>query len=106
MYAVIATGGKQYRVSEGDKVRVEKLSGEAGAKVVLENVLMLGNGDKSQLGAPIVKGAKVEAEILEQGRDKKVIVFKYKKRKQFRKKHGHRQSFTDLRITKISGQEG
>ncbi|MBN2530969.1 MAG: 50S ribosomal protein L21 [Deltaproteobacteria bacterium] len=103
MYAVIATGGKQYRVSEGDKVRVEKLSGDAGAKVVLDNVLMLGDGEKSKIGAPVVKGATVEAEILEQGRDKKVIVFKYKKRKQFRKKNGHRQSFTDLRITKITG---
>ena len=103
MYAVIATGGKQYRVSEGDKVRVEKLSGDAGAKVVLDNVLMLGDGEQSKLGAPVVKGAKVEAEIIEQGRDKKVVVFKYKKRKQFRRKNGHRQSFTDLRITKISG---
>lgn len=103
MYAVIATGGKQYRVSEGDKVRVEKLNGDAGAKVVLDNVLMLGDGDKSQIGAPVVQGAKVEAEIIEQGRDKKVVVFKYKKRKQYRKKQGHRQSFTDLRITKITG---
>ena len=103
MYAVIATGGKQYRVSEGDKVRVEKLSGDAGAKVVLDNVLMLGNGESSKIGAPVVKGATVEAEIIEQGRDKKVVVFKYKKRKQFRKKNGHRQSFTDLRITKITG---
>lgn len=103
MYAVIATGGKQYRVSEGDKVRVEKLSGDAGAKVVLDDVLMLGEGAKSQLGAPMVKGAKVEAEIIEQGRDKKIVVFKFKKRKGYRKKQGHRQSFTDLRITKISG---
>lgn len=103
MYAVIATGGKQYRVSEGDKVRVEKLSGDAGAKIVLDNVLMLGDGEKSKVGAPLLAGVKVEAEIVEQGRDKKVIVFKYKKRKQFRKKNGHRQSFTDLRITKIVG---
>ncbi|MBN2344502.1 MAG: 50S ribosomal protein L21 [Deltaproteobacteria bacterium] len=103
MYAVIATGGKQYRVSEGDKVRVEKLAGDAGAKVVLDNVLMLGDGEKSKVGAPVVKGAKVEAEIVEQGRDKKIVVFKFKKRKAYRKKQGHRQSFTDLRITKISG---
>lgn len=103
MYAVIATGGKQYRVSEGDKVRVEKLSGDAGAKIVLDNVLMLGDGDKSKVGAPVVKGAKVEAEIIGQGRDKKIVVFKFKKRKGYRKKQGHRQSFTDLRITKIKG---
>ena len=103
MYAVVATGGKQYRVNEGDTVRVEKLKGDAGAKVVLDQVLMLGEGEKSKVGAPVLKGAKVEAEILGQGRGKKILVFKYKKRKNIRKKQGHRQDFTELRIMKIKG---
>ena len=101
MYAVVATGGKQYRVNEGDKIRVEKLGGDAGSKVVLDQVLMLGDGEKSKIGSPVLKGAKVEAEILEQGRDKKIVVFKYKKRKKYRRKNGHRQAFTELRIKKI-----
>ncbi len=101
MYAVIATGGKQYRVAEGTRVRVEKLSGDAGGKVVLDQVLMLGDGEKSKIGAPLVKGAKVEAEIVTQGRGKKVIAYRYKRRKMMRRKNGHRQSFTELRITSI-----
>ena len=102
MYAVVATGGKQYRVNEGDRVRVEKLGGEAGAKVVLDKVLMVGDGENSKIGAPMLNGAKVEAEIVDQGRGKKIVVFKFKKRKKYRKKQGHRQSFTELRITKIT----
>ena len=101
MYAVIATGGKQYRVSEGDEVRVEKLPGSAGEKVVFDQVLMLGAGADSKIGMPVVEKASVEAEIMTQGRGKKVIVFKYKRRKKYRRKAGHRQPFTQLRITKI-----
>ena len=101
MYAVIATGGKQYRVSEGDELRVEKLAGAAGDKVVFDDVLMLGAGADSKVGAPVLEGASVEAEITEQGRARKLIVFKFKQRKKYRRKQGHRQAFTQLRITKI-----
>ena len=101
MYAVVATGGKQYRVNEGDRVQVEKINGDSGASVVLEEVLMIGDGEKSKIGAPLVKGAKVEAKIVTQDRAKKIVVFKFKKRKKYRKKQGHRQSFTELLITKI-----
>ena len=101
MYAVIATGGKQYRVNEGDEFRVEKLNGSVGDKIVFDRVLMLGDGKKSKIGKPIIVKAKVEAEILAQSRDKKIIVFKFKKRKKYRRKQGHRQRFTQLCVTKI-----
>jgi len=100
MYAVIKTGGKQYRVSEGSRVRVEKLPGAVGDKLELTEVLMLG-GDKVKVGAPLVKGAAVSAEIVAQDRAKKVIVFKMKRRKNYRRKAGHRQPFTELKITGI-----
>ncbi len=103
MYAVIASGGKQYKVSQGDKVRVEKLEGTVGTKVVFEQVLMVGAGDGSKIGTPLVKGAKVEAEILNQGRAKKIVVFKFKRRKKFRKKAGHRQPYTELKVTQVLG---
>lgn len=101
MYAVIKTGGKQYRVSEGDRLRVEKLPGEPGAQVTFDEVLMIG-GEKVAVGTPVVAGAKVRAEIVTQGRDKKVIVFKFRRRKNYRRKRGHRQPFTELKITSIS----
>ena len=101
MYAVIKTGGKQYRVSEGDRLRGEKLPGEPGAQVTFDEVLMIG-GEKVAIGTPVVKGAKVRAEIVTQGRDKKVIVFKFRRRKNYRRKRGHRQPFTELKITGIS----
>jgi large subunit ribosomal protein L21 len=101
MYAVIKTGGKQYRVSEGDRLRVEKLPGEPGAQITFDEVLMIG-GEKVAVGTPVVKGAKVRAEIVTQGRDKKVIVFKFRRRKNYRRKRGHRQPFTELKITGIS----
>jgi large subunit ribosomal protein L21 len=101
MYAVIKTGGKQYRVSEGSRLRVEKLPGAAGDKIDFSEVLMLG-GEKLVVGKPIVAGAKVNAEIVTQGRDKKVIVFKIRRRKRYRRKNGHRQPFTELKITGIS----
>lgn len=101
MYAVIKTGGKQYRVSEGDTVRVEKLDGDVGANVDFDDVLMLG-GDKVAVGTPTVSGAKVTAEIVAQDKAKKIIVFKMKRRKNYRRKAGHRQPYTELRITGIS----
>ncbi|RLB45159.1 MAG: 50S ribosomal protein L21 [Deltaproteobacteria bacterium] len=101
MYAVIKTGGKQYRVSEGDTVRVEKLDGDVGANVDFDEVLMLG-GDKVAVGKPHVSGAKVTAEIVAQDKAKKIIVFKMKRRKNYRRKAGHRQPYTELRITGIS----
>jgi large subunit ribosomal protein L21 len=101
MYAVIATGGKQYKVSEGDIVRVEKLAGEAGDKVTFDQVLAV-SGDSLKVGDD-VKGATVEGEVVRQGRDRKVIVYKYKPKKGYHKKNGHRQYFTAVRINKING---
>lgn len=101
MYAVIKTGGKQYRVAEGDTLRVEKLAGDIGSSIDLGEVLMVG-GDSPKLGAPLVDGAKVVAEIIAQDRAKKVIVFKKKRRKNYRRKYGHRQPYTELRITGVN----
>jgi large subunit ribosomal protein L21 len=101
MYAVIKTGGKQYRVSEGDRLRVEKIAGEKGDSIDFGEVLMLG-GDKVSIGAPFVSGAKVSAEIIGQGLGKKIVVFKMRRRKRYRRKNGHRQPFTELRIKGIS----
>ncbi|GGY45402.1 50S ribosomal protein L21 [Parvularcula lutaonensis] len=100
-YAVIKTGGKQYRVKAGDVIAVEKLAGEAGDKIKLDQVLMVG-GDKVKIGAPLVDGASVEAEILEQMRDKKIIVFKKRRRQNYRRKKGHRQELTTLKINSIN----
>ena len=102
MYAVIKTGGKQYRVTEGDRLRVEKLAGDVGATLTFDEVLMLG-GDKVSIGTPLVSGAKVTATIVAQDRDKKIIVFKFRRRKNYRRKTGHRQPFTALEITGITG---
>lgn len=103
MYAVISTGGKQYRVAEGDTVRVEKLAGDVGEKVVFDEVLMVGGSGEAKVGQPRLKGAAVEAEITAQDRAKKVVVFKYKHRKNYRLKQGHRQPYTELKITGIKG---
>jgi large subunit ribosomal protein L21 len=100
MFAVIKTGGKQYRVAEDQVVRIEKIAGEPGQIVQLGPVLMLG-GDPPQVGAPEIAGASVAAEVLEQGRGEKVIAFKKRRRKNSRRKRGHRQEFTRLRITEI-----
>lgn len=100
MYAVIKTGGKQYRVSEGDRIRVEKLAGDVGSELTFDEVLMLG-GDKVAVGSPTVAGARVEAKIVAQDRAKKIIVFKYKRRKNYRRKYGHRQPYTELEITGV-----
>lgn len=101
MYAVIRTGGKQYRVAQGDTLRVEKLPGDVGASITFEEVLMTG-GDKVNVGKPLVAGAKVEAQITAQDRAKKIIVFKMRRRKNYRRKNGHRQPYTEVKITGIS----
>ena len=101
MYAVIATGGKQYKVSEGDIVRVEKLAGEVGSKVEISEVLLVGDEGSTTIGTPTVEKAKVSGEIVEQGKDKKVLVFKKKRRKGYKKLQGHRQQYTALKIEKI-----
>ncbi len=103
MFAVVKTGGKQYRVQEGDVVRVEKLDGEVGKNVTLDEVLMVGDEKAVTVGEPVVKGAKVTAEVLDQRKDKKIVVFKKKRRHNYRRKKGHRQEITVLRVTKIAG---
>ena len=102
MYAVVATGGKQYKVSEGDVVYVEKLDGEVDSTVELDKVLIVNKDDAGGvIGKPEVDGAKVSAKILAQGKSKKIIVFKYKAKKDYRRKQGHRQPYTKLQIEKI-----
>ena len=102
MYAIVKTGGKQIKVSTGDKLRVERLAGEAGDKVSLEEILLIGDGDKVTVGTPLISGASVEAKIVEQKRDRKILVFKKKRRHNYRRKAGHRQHLTVLEITGIS----
>ena len=102
MYAVVMTGGKQYRVSTGDKIRVDKLNAEAGSTVSLDKVLVVGGEGETMVGAPYVAGACVEAEVVENGKADKVIIFKYKAKKDYRKKQGHRQPYTELKINGIS----
>jgi large subunit ribosomal protein L21 len=103
MYAVIKTGGKQYRVAENDLVTVERLGGAAGDNVVLDQVLALGTGADVKIGTPLLAGAKVSAEIVEQARGPKVIIFKKRRRQNSRRKNGHRQDLTVLKITGIAG---
>lgn len=103
MYAVLETGGKQYRVQVGDRFRVERLEGGVGDQVVLDKVLMVGGDGGVKFGTPYVSGASVKAEILAQARDKKVIVFKYKSKKNYRRLRGHRQYFTEVVIRGIDG---
>ena len=102
MYAIIATGGKQYKVSEGDIITIEKLGVEAGEKVTFDQVLVVG-GDELKVGEPTVVGATVEASVVKEGRAKKVIVYKYKRKTGYHKKNGHRQAFTQVKIEKING---
>lgn len=102
MYAVIATGGKQYRVSVGDEIFVEKLVGEAGDAVNFDQVLAIADDNGLKAGTPVVEGALVEAEIVKQGKQKKIVVFKYKAKKGYRRKKGHRQPYTRVRINKIN----
>ena len=102
MYAIIRTGGKQYRVRQGETLRVETLKGEVGDKVDLTDVLAVGEGDSVKIGTPLVDGAKVSATIKTHGRDKKIIVFKKIRRENYQRKQGHRQNFTELVIDSIS----
>lgn len=101
MYAVVKTGGKQYKVRPGQMVRVEKLEGAVGDTVALDEVLLVGGGESIQIGRPQLEGVSVQAQIVEQGRAKKIIVFKKKRRKGYHKKQGHRQYYTQLRINEI-----
>ncbi|MFY9178484.1 MAG: 50S ribosomal protein L21 [Venatoribacter sp.] len=103
MYAVVVTGGKQYRVEEGQTFKVEKIEVATGESINLERVLLIGNGDDVKIGAPIVDGAKVTAEVVAHGRHKKVKIIKFKRRKHHMKQQGHRQWFTELKITSIAG---
>ncbi len=103
MYAVIVSGGKQYRVQEGEVLKLEKLPVEAGSNVDFDRVLLVGNGDDLKIGAPVVEGAKVTAEVVSHGRGKKVRIMKFKRRKHHMKQMGHRQWFTELKITSIAG---
>jgi large subunit ribosomal protein L21 len=103
MYAVIKTGGKQYRVSSGEKLKVELLTAEVGAAVQFEQVLAVGEGDSVKLGAPFVSGAAVKATVVAHGRGDKVHIFKMRRRKHYKKSQGHRQSFTEVRIDDIVG---
>ena len=101
MYAIVETGGKQYQVEEGRYVDIEKLEGDVDAKVTFDNIVMIVNGKKSKVGQPYVSGASVEGKILKQDKAKKIIVFKQRPKKGYRKKQGHRQQFTRVMISKI-----
>lgn len=101
-YAVIRTGGKQYRVTQGELLRVESLPGEVGSELTLSDVLLTTNEDTVRVGTPFVPGASVTAQVVEHGKEKKILVFKKKRRKGYRRKQGHRQQFTALRVTAIN----
>ncbi|WP_294964576.1 50S ribosomal protein L21 [uncultured Gilliamella sp.] len=102
MYAVFQSGGKQHRVSEGQVVRLEKIEVETGSEIVFDKVLMVANGEDIKVGAPFVEGATIKAEIVEHGRGEKVKIVKFRRRKHYRKQQGHRQWFTDVKITAIA----
>lgn len=101
MYAVISSGGKQYKVQEGEILRVEKLSGDVGAPVSFDNILMFSDGENVNVGTPVLSDVSVQGHIVEQGKAKKILVFKYKRRKRYRRKQGHRQQFTAIKIDSI-----
>ena len=103
MYAVIKTGGKQYRVASGEKLRIEQLAGDVGSEIVLGEVLMLADGDTVTLGTPLLGGASVKARIVSHGRGDKVRIFKMRRRKHYRKSQGHRQNYTEIEILGIAG---
>lgn len=102
MYAVIVTGGKQYKVAEGDVLFIEKLEVEEGAAVTFDQVLMTGDGENVKVGTPVVDGATVEAKVVKNGKAKKIYVYKMKRKKNYRRKKGHRQPYTKVEITKIN----
>lgn len=101
MYAVFATGGKQYRASEGDVLRVEKLEAEEGASVDFDRVLMVADGDDVKVGTPVLEGGRVTAEVQSHGRGEKIRIIKFRRRKHYRKTQGHRQAYTEIRVTGI-----
>lgn len=103
MYAVVKTGGKQYRVSAGEKLKVEQISADVGAEIMLDQVLMIADGDAVKVGAPLVSGASVTAKVVAQGRGEKVGIFKMRRRKHYRKTQGHRQNYTEIEIIGIAG---
>lgn len=102
MYAVIKTGGKQYRVNSGETLKVEKIEVDVGGTVTLDEVLMLNDGKKTTIGTPLVGGAKVKATVVSHGRGDKVMIFKFRRRKHYRKTQGHRQSYTEIKIDSIA----
>ena len=102
MYAVIKTGGKQYRVAAGEKLKVEQIPADVGAEITLDQILMVGEGESVKIGAPLVTGATVKATVLAQGRHDKIKIFKMRRRKHYQKHQGHRQNYTELRIEAIS----
>ena len=102
MYAVIKTGGKQYRVASGEKLKIEQIPAEVGAEVSFDQVLMVGEGESVKVGTPLVSGAEVKATVLSQGRHDKVKIFKMRRRKHYQKHQGHRQNYTEIRIDGIS----
>ncbi|ACT49760.1 MULTISPECIES: 50S ribosomal protein L21 [Methylovorus] len=104
MYAVIKTGGKQYRVAAGDKLKVEKLVGEVGSDITIDQVLMVADGDNVTIGAPVIAGATVKAKVVAHGRADKVLIFKMRRRKHYRKTQGHRQDFTEIQIENIAAK--
>lgn len=104
MYAVVNTGGKQYKVQMGETLRIEKIPGEVGAQVTFDKVLMVADGENVRVGQPLLEKAAVQASIVEQDRAKKIIIFKYKRRKRYRRKQGHRQPYTAIRIDGIDMQ--
>src|SRR5690554_278176 len=104
MYAVIETGGKQYKVQEGDIISIEKLNAKAGDEVTFDKVLVLNDGNTLQVGAPILEAAKVVGSVVENGKGKKVIIYKYKAKKDYRKKQGHRQPYTMVKIESLSAK--
>lgn len=102
MYAVVKSGGKQYKIQEGDTFRVEKLAGEVGAEIAFDDVLMFSDGENVQVGTPTLDNVTVKGTVVEQGQAKKIIVFKYKRRKRYRRKQGHRQQYTAIKVDSIS----
>lgn len=102
MYAVVKTGGKQYRVAAGEKIKVEQIPADVGAEITLDQVLMVGEGESVKIGTPLVAGAKVTAKVIAHGRHDKVKIFKMRRRKHYQKHQGHRQNFTELEIAGIS----
>ncbi|SBT09750.1 50S ribosomal subunit protein L21 [Candidatus Propionivibrio aalborgensis] len=102
MYAVIKTGGKQYRVAAGEKLKIEQIPAEVGAEITLDQILMLGEGEAVKIGAPLLAGASVKATVLTQGRHDKIRIFKMRRRKHYQKHQGHRQNYTEIRIDAIA----